>query len=147
MTAEAARRFHVVDLGTQVGEQRRFAVWDATVSRFWKINNRQTWMYVDELIDDFKERFPDQEKFQEVFVSQRDQIAGQAFAMGFVRDDDCPVEAAQVSREQLVAAVVTAGKRWWPSVRSKANHARMTTTELRLWQALRALMKRDGDAC
>lgn len=120
MTARVARRFHVVDLGAQVDEQRRFAVWDATVSRFWKINNHQTWMYVEELVDDFKECFPDQEKFQEVFVNQRDLIAEQAFAMGFIRDDECSVETTQLSREQLVVAVVTTGKRWWSSVRARA---------------------------
>lgn len=80
------RRFIVVDLGTQIGEARRFAVWDSTVERFWKINNHQTWAYVDELVNDFKARFPDKEKFQDVFVEQRDVIAEQAFLLGFDRD-------------------------------------------------------------
>lgn len=81
------RRFIVIDLGTQLGDaRRRFAVWDATVERFWKINNHQTWTYVDELVNDFKARFPDKEKFQDVFIEQRDVIAEQAFLLGFDRD-------------------------------------------------------------
>jgi hypothetical protein len=81
----SARRFIVVDLGTQIGAARRFAVWDQTVSRFWKINNHQTWLYVDDLVNDFKEHLPEK-KFQDVFMKQRDAIAEQAFLLGFDRD-------------------------------------------------------------
>ena len=81
------RRFIVVDLGTQIDSQRRFAVWDATVARFWKINNHQTWAYVDDIVKDFKEHLPEQ-KFQVVFLKQRDEIAEQAFLLGFDRDED-----------------------------------------------------------
>lgn len=80
------RRFIVVDLGTQIGD-RRFAVWDTTASRFWKINNHQTWMYVDELMADFKACFPEEKRFQEVFLKQRDEISTQAFVLGFDRED------------------------------------------------------------
>jgi hypothetical protein len=48
-------------------------------------------------------------------------------------------------RDRLVTAVIATGKRWWPSVRAKANHARMPTVELKLWQAIRELMKLDGE--
>jgi hypothetical protein len=48
-------------------------------------------------------------------------------------------------RERLVTAVIAAGKRWWPSVRTKARHARMRTVELKLWQALRELMRHDEE--
>lgn len=80
------KRLVVIDLGTQIDSQRRFAVWDTTVSRFWKINNRQTWAYVDELIDDFKSRYPADAKFLPVLLEQRDVIAEQAFLLGFDRD-------------------------------------------------------------
>lgn len=79
-------RFAVVDLGTQLDSHRRFAVWDRTVSRFWKINNRQTWAFVDELVADFTAVFPDKEKFQDIFINQRDAITEQAFLLGFDRD-------------------------------------------------------------
>lgn len=46
-------------------------------------------------------------------------------------------------RGDLVSEVVQAAKRWWTSVRSKAQHGRMGTTELRLWQAARALDEHD----
>jgi len=52
---------------------------------------------------------------------------------------------ATTQRDQLVAAVIATGKRWWPSVSARAKHARMPTTELRLWQAIRELMKHDGE--
>lgn len=81
-------RFHVVDLGTQIDNQRRFAVWDVTVSRFWKINSHQTWAYVDDLVNDFKATQPPEKKFQDVLFRQRDEIAEQAFSMGFDRDLD-----------------------------------------------------------
>jgi len=80
------QRFIVVDLGTQIDAQRRFAVWDTIVSRFWKINNHQTWMFVDDLVADFTAVFPDQEKFQDIFIHQRDVIAEKAFLLGFDRD-------------------------------------------------------------
>lgn len=48
-------------------------------------------------------------------------------------------------RDVLVAAIIETGKRWWPSVRARANHARMPTVELKLWQAIRALKKHDGE--
>ena len=82
----SSHRFLVVDLGTQIDSQRRFAVWDASVLRFWKINNHQTWAYVDDLINDFKACYPAKEKFQSVFLEQRDVIAEQAFLLGFDRD-------------------------------------------------------------
>jgi hypothetical protein len=81
------RRFVVVDLGTQLDSQRRFAVWDTTVSRFWKINAHQTWTYVDDLVSDFK-AILSEKKFQTVFLEQRDEIAEQAFLLGFDRDVD-----------------------------------------------------------
>lgn len=84
--SRTAKRFVVVDLGTQVDSQRRFAVWDATVSRFWKINNHQTWAYVDDLIADFAARFPVDGKSAPVHLDQRDVIAEQAFVLGFDRD-------------------------------------------------------------
>jgi hypothetical protein len=80
-----SRRFLVVDLGGQISDQRRFAVWDTTVSRFWKINGHQTWAYVDEIVDDFKRLLPEK-KFQDVFLRQRDEIAEQAFGLGFDRE-------------------------------------------------------------
>lgn len=52
---------------------------------------------------------------------------------------------ATTDREQLVAEVVATAKRWWSSVRAKANHARMPTVELKLWQAIRAVMQLDGE--
>lgn len=82
----SGRRFLVVDLGTQIANQRRFAVWDATVSRFWKINNHQTWQFVDDLVNDFKATYPPEKRFQDVFLQQRDVIAEQAFLLGFDRD-------------------------------------------------------------
>lgn len=51
-----------------------------------------------------------------------------------------------IERDRLVAAVIATGKRWWPSVRAKAAHARMSTIELKHWQAIRAVMKRDEDS-
>jgi hypothetical protein len=75
----------VVDLGRQLdGAFRRFAVWDAIVERFWKINNHQSWTSVAELSDDFVIRFPG-ERFAEVHHNQRDVILKQAVAMGFER--------------------------------------------------------------
>lgn len=53
--------------------------------------------------------------------------------------------SAATDREQLVTKVIAAGKRWWPSVRAKANHARMERKELDLWQAIRAVMEFDGE--
>lgn len=85
MSKNSARRFLVIDLGTQLDTQRRFAVWDTTTSRFWKINNTQTWVYIDELLGDFKAVMPE-EKFQEVFQKQRIEICEQAFLLGFDRD-------------------------------------------------------------
>ena len=54
----------------------------------------------------------------------------------------CPPLAR--SRQALLEAIAEAGKRWWPSVRAKANHARMPRAELILWQAIRELMQHDG---
>jgi len=82
----SSHRFLVVDLGTQIDSQRRFAVWDATVLRFWKINSHQTWQFVDDLVNDFKETYPPEKRFQDVFIQQRDVIAEQAFLLGFDRD-------------------------------------------------------------
>jgi hypothetical protein len=82
------RRFLVVDLGTQIDKQRRFAVWDVKVFRFWKINSHQTWAYVDDLINDFKKTCPPEKLFQDVFLAQRDVIAEQAFLLGFDREED-----------------------------------------------------------
>lgn len=78
-------RFVVVDLGCQLGalEPRRFAVWDHTVSRFWKINGHQTWLCIGDLIADFTVVWPDAEKFYEVHRAQRDALAEQAFVLGF----------------------------------------------------------------
>ena len=85
---KVSKRFRVIDLGTQITDQRRFAVWDTTVERFWKINNRQTWASVDELMLDFNALFPDKEKFKDVFVDQRDTIVEQASRLGFDWDLD-----------------------------------------------------------
>lgn len=68
-----SQRFLVIDLGRQ------------TVSRFWKINGHQIWAYVDELVNDFKAVMP-KKKFQGVFLKQCDEIAEQAFLLGFDRD-------------------------------------------------------------
>ena len=48
-------------------------------------------------------------------------------------------------REQLITAIIGAGKAWWTSARAKANHARMSTMELNLWKAIRALKKHDRE--
>lgn len=48
-------------------------------------------------------------------------------------------------RSGLVDAVVRASKSWWPSVRARANHARMPAKELDLWKAIRALKAHDGE--
>jgi hypothetical protein len=82
------RRFTVVDLGTQLDSQRRFAVWDVRVSRFWKINGHQTWAYVDDLVTDFKVVLPVEAKSQVIFLAQRDDLVEQAFLLGFARDLD-----------------------------------------------------------
>jgi hypothetical protein len=79
------RRFLVVDLGTQIDANRRFTVWDFTTSRFWKINNRQTWRSVTELVEDFSALTPE-EKFRAGFLAQRDEIATLATILGF--DDE-----------------------------------------------------------
>jgi len=83
-------RFTVVDLGHQLGtrEARRFAVWDHTVSRFWKINGHQTWLRIGDLIADFAAVWPDAAKFYEVHRAQRDALAEQAFALGFPTGDE-----------------------------------------------------------
>lgn len=85
MRPRTPHNFNVVDLGVQVGGVRRFAVWDAAVERFWKINNHQTWQFVDELLDDFVITFPG-EKFAEVHQAQRDRLAMLATGLGFDRD-------------------------------------------------------------
>ncbi len=55
--------------------------------------------------------------------------------------DNCQCSPPPPTRERLLEAIATAGKRWWPSVRARANHARMSQKELDLWQAIRALLK------
>jgi hypothetical protein len=83
-------RFVVVDLGTQISEERRFAVWDHTVSKFWKINGHHTWSRLDELTADFEKRWPDNVRFHEVHRKQHDRIAEQAFALGFPTSESEP---------------------------------------------------------
>jgi hypothetical protein len=85
-TAQPQERFVVVDLGTQIDALRRFAVWDTTVARFWKINNHQTWLFVDDLVADFAAVYPDKEKFQDIFNNQCATIAELAVILGFDRD-------------------------------------------------------------
>ena len=57
-----------------------------------------------------------------------------------------PNECRQLTRrEHLVHAIARAGKSWWPTVRSKGNHGRMSRDELRLWRAIRDLKVHDGE--
>jgi len=87
---DAARdeeRFDVVDLGLQLGEPRRFAVWDYSVSRFWKINGHQIWRSIADLNDDFDARWPQSAKFHTVHREQRDRIGAQALALGFSTEE------------------------------------------------------------
>ncbi len=81
------QRFMVVDLGTQIDSKRRFAVWDTTVSKFWKINSNQTWACIDDLVDDFAIKIPGL-KFKDTHLTQRDKIVELAFSMGFDREGD-----------------------------------------------------------
>lgn len=78
-------RFHVIDLGTQLGE-RQFAVWDATVRCFWKINHHQTWRSTQELVADYEVRFPG-DKLLAVARHQRDVVIAKAVALGFPGGD------------------------------------------------------------
>jgi len=78
-------RFTAVDLGHQLGalDDRKFAIWDHVVSRFWKIRGHQTWERISDLIADFDAVWPDDVKFHEVHRTQRDVLAEKAFALGF----------------------------------------------------------------
>lgn len=51
----------------------------------------------------------------------------------------------ELSREDTIDAIVSAGKRWWPTARTKANHARMSQAELDLWNAIGRLKEIDGE--
>ena len=78
MDVDSLKRFVVVDLGTQINGQRRFAVWDM-------IRDHQTWARVADLVADFKVLAPKWALFT-AFLAQRDVIAEQAFRLGFERD-------------------------------------------------------------
>jgi len=51
----------------------------------------------------------------------------------------------KLERDELVSKVAEAAKRWWPTVRTKANHARMGRVELALFNAVRVLKEHDGE--
>ena len=80
--SEGRRRFIVVDLGDQLEDGRRFAVWDREVERFWKINGHQTWRSVADLVRDFRE-IPVAPTFQDVFKAQEDELVMLATLAGF----------------------------------------------------------------
>ena len=61
-------------------------------------------------------------------------------------DGAAPAECQKLTRrDHLVLEIERAGKSWWPTVRSKANHARMSRAELQLWEAIRDLKAHDGE--
>lgn len=80
-------RFIVVDLGDQLGDGRRFAVWDRDVDRFWKINNHQTWRSVAELTADFRAKDRPEPRFKDAFREQEETISMLAVIAGFDLDD------------------------------------------------------------
>ena len=83
-----SRRFIVVDLGDQLEDGRRFAVWDREVERFWKINNHQTWRSVADLTADFRAKDRPDPRFKDAYREQEETICMLAVIAGFDPDDD-----------------------------------------------------------
>jgi hypothetical protein len=82
------RRFIVVNLGDQLEDGRRFAVWDREVERFWKINNHQTWRSLAELIADFRAKDRPEPRFKDAYRDQEDEITMLVIIAGFDLDVD-----------------------------------------------------------
>lgn len=80
------RRFIVVDLGEQLEDARRFAVWDRETERFWKINNHQTWRSVTDLVSDFRAKDRPEPRFKGAYKDQEDELTLLATIAGFDLD-------------------------------------------------------------